>query len=139
MSFIEQMQALSIEKDNAIKKIAEEKEAARKEKEMKQISHTKNQLMQALTDKYHKSILIGIQNASKQGKREKYINFDREDFKANCKGLGFPKQVEMMWLEEMCTSESSYLPEDDDGNKKHFKGIKYNIWNNAKFTTHFTW
>ena len=33
MSFIEQMQALSIEKDNAIKKIAEEKEAARKEKD----------------------------------------------------------------------------------------------------------
>ena len=139
MSFIEQMQALSIEKDNEIKKIAEEKEVARKEKEMERITHIKDQLMQTLTDKYHKSILTGIQNASKQGKREKYINFDREDFKANCKGLGFPKQIEIMWLEEMCNPESSYLPEDDDGNKKHFKGINYNIWNNGKFTTHFTW
>ena len=139
MSFIEQMQALSIEKDNEIKKIAEEKEAARKEKEMERITHIKHQLMQTLTEKYHKSILIGIQNASKQGKREKYIKFDRTDFKANCKGLGFPQQVEAMWLEEMCNPESSYLPEDDDGNKKHFKGIEYKIWNNAKFTTHFTW
>ena len=139
MSFIEQMQALSIEKHNEIKKIAEEKEAARKEKEIKRIIHIKDELMQALTDKYHKSILIGIQNASKQGKREKYINFDREDFKANCKGLGFPKQVALIWLEEMCNPESLYLPEDDDGNKKHFKGIEYNILNNAKFTTHFTW
>lgn len=139
MSFIEQMQVLSIEKDNAIKEIAEEKEAARKEKEKIRRKQFRDQLMQTLTDKYHKSILIGIQNASKQGKREKYINFDREDFKANCKGLGFPKQIEIMWLEEMCNPDSSYLPEDDDGNKKHFKGINYNIWNNGKFTTHFTW
>ena len=139
MSFIEQMQALSIEKGNEIKKIAEEKEAARKEKQMARIAEVKHQLMQTLTEKYHNSIIVGLRNASAKGKRKKYINFNRDDFKANCGMLGYPPMVKRAWLEEMCNPESKYLPKDDDGNPMHLSGIEFNIWNNKAFTVVFTW
>ena len=139
MSFIEQMKSLSIEEDTKLKKEKEIKEKAIKDKEEKRKEDVKHELMIKLTRKYHGSIKRGIENASKQGKREKYINFDRNEFKANCKGLGFPQEIEKMWLEEMCNPESPYLPSDENEVKIHFQGISYNIWNNTSFTTHFKW
>jgi len=94
-----------------------------------------------LTDKYHKIIKNGIVSAAKKGKREKYINFDRNDFKANCPGLGYPKDMQQNWLDEVITNPSSdFLPRYYDTDMpEHLNGLNYEIWNNKNFTTKFTW
>ncbi len=132
-------------------------------------SDREHHLMTNLTSKYHKSIKDALYNSALiSGLREKYMNFEYEDFKANFPELGKPKDVCKRWLEEMCNPESQYLPlknpeyfdsiylagvfdpyERDcfvcsigDGSPKtrdHFSGLKFDIWNNRAFTVHFTW
>jgi len=132
MSFIAQMQALSVETETKFVEETVTKES--------RTATIKDEKFKALTAKYHSSIKTGIEHAAKRGKREKYINFDRDDFKANCVGLGFPQEFQDMWLKEMCNPKSEYLPTNDDtGEKIHFEGISYNIWNNRNFTTVFKW
>ena len=94
-----------------------------------------------LTEKYHSIIKNGIISAAKQGKREKYINFDKNDFKANFPGLGYPKDIQENWLEDVITNPSSdFLPRHYDTDMpEHLNGLIYEIWNNKKFTTKFSW
>ena len=86
------------------------------------------------------------------GKREKYMNFDYNDFKANFPGLGKPYEVCIRWLTEMTKENSVYVPyklnldqqiiySDITKNpiKDHFAGLKFDVWNNKNFTVHFTW
>ena len=100
----------------------------------------RHELMVTLTEKYHGTVKRGIENASRAGKREKFINFTFEDFKANCSGLGTPKDVMRMWINEMCDPESKYVPvSEEGGNKIHFLGLTADIWGGKTFTTRFTW
>ena len=136
MNFAGQLRIKSIHSERKInaaieKKIREEKE--RREK-------VKHEKFVFLTKKYHEVIMFGLDHAASRGKYEKYINFDREDFKANCPGLGNPREFQALWLSEMTNPESSYVPINPlTGEKRDFQGIKYDIWNNGAFTTVFTW
>lgn len=162
MSFAQELADTAIKRAKAIQdmhiqKIKEFEEAKfNREKE----------LMFALTHKYHPLVKNALWNSALiAGKREKYMNFDREDFKANFPGLGTPRDVCQRWLSEMTKIDSPYLPikppeydwdykppfenmahlADSQFSvstpppKDHFAGIKYDVWNNAKFTIHFTW
>lgn len=163
MSFAEELAEISIKRAKIIQDYKmqqfREFEKAKTERE--------HQLMTNLTTKYHKSIKDALYNAALiSGVREKYMNFEYEDFKANFPGLGKPKDVCKRWLEEMCNPESEYLPfknpeyfdsiylthfdnseyqiDYNIDNKSlttrdHFSGIKFDIWNNRAFTVHFTW
>ena len=65
--------------------------------------------------KLHCSVLAeegikkAIENASKHGRQYVYMNFDRDEFKANFNGLGTPAQFQRLWLTELCNPNSKYL------------------------------
>ena len=125
--------------------VTQEQEKSAKSKEDKKKAFLEKQearldeLMTSLTAKYAKSTYESIIRAAKKGYKSKYINFSRDDFKANFPGLGTPKEVERKWLNEMMNPDSKYLVEDDEGNKICLEGIDSDIWNNGAFTTHFSW
>ena len=142
-SFIENARAVSVSNDASINP---EDKAVEIEA---RIEMRKHEMMVFLTEKYHGKIKEAIERASKRGFREKYINFLYEDFKANCPGLGKPKDVQIMWLMEMCDPASFMVPVreakdgeegDDDGMiKDHFQGLEFDVWGNKNFTTRFWW
>lgn len=93
-----------------------------------------------LTDKYYDLMIDAITKSASLGYKKKYMNFTRDDFKANCHGLGTPDQFQAKWFEEISKPDSKYLPKDEDGNtKSSFKGFEFNIWNNNSFTTVISW
>ena len=96
-------------------------------------------LFTALTDKYLVDVRNSILRAAHNGFREKYINFARDDFKANFAGMGTPAEVQRGWLTEMCDPKSKYMKRDDEGNYLTLEGIDADVWNNIKFTTLFKW
>jgi hypothetical protein len=102
----------------------------------------KDELFDFLTKKYHAKIKRSIMSAAQRGSKEKFMNFEKDDFKANCEGLGYPKDVQRLWLKEVILNkdEDKYLPVDEiTGERDHLNGINFEIWNNAKFTTRFHW
>ena len=146
MSFAEKMRSTSTEKKAEIEAIIAEKVAAREVKQEERAAEARDELFTSLTAKYHDTIKRGINNAARSGKREKFINFARDDFKANCHGVGFPQQVQAAWLKEMCNPESKYLPLAEEANdwwvegeKMHFQGVDFDVWNNKAFTVVFSW
>lgn len=146
MSFADKMRTTSDDKKAEIEKLITDKAASRKLKQDERVVEVRDQMFTALTTKYHAVITRGINNAAKNGNREKYMNFARDDFKANCPGLGFPQEVQANWLIEMCNPDSKYLPVAEnsndgwnEGDKMHIDGVKFNVWNNRAFTVLFTW
>ena len=132
MSFIERMR-LTANNEFIVS------ETYRKERECA-MAKRKHEMFTELTEKYYLYIKKAIVEASLHGKTTKYMNFFREDFKANFDGLGKPCEFQKMWLEELCNPDSSYIPIDPITNKKeHFEGLKFEVWNNRSFTTVFTW
>ena len=102
------------------------------------LDEVRDELFTFLTEKYLNDVRGSIFRAAKKGERVKYINFNRDDFKANFPGMGTPAQVEKAWLTEMCDPESKYIIEND-GKKLTLEGIEADVWNNGKFTTKFSW
>lgn len=130
-TFAEQILAVQI-------KAVETSKAQLKEKTDKR----KDELFKFLTNKYHAKIKRSIMSAAQRGSKEKFMNFEKDDFKANCEGLGFPKDVQRLWLKEVILNkdENKFLPVDEmTGMREHLSGINFEIWNNAKFTTRFYW
>lgn len=109
------------------------------EEENLYMKYVKDKKFKFLTRKYLSTILERIEFMTSQGNRETYINFNRDDFKANCNGLGFPRQFQRTWLMEMQNPKSDYLPTLADGSKPSLEGIRFDIWGNKKYTTHFKW
>lgn len=135
MSFAEQMKYIAITN----KQQQEKTNLAHHENLKKRQEYVKDYLFKILSDKYLITIHNAIKHAAQNGKRNKYINFTRDDFKANCPGLGGTVAFQALWLNEITNSNSKYLVEDSNGNKIHISGIKYDIWNNGSFTTVFSW
>ena len=99
-------------------------------------------MMVMLTEKYHPLMKNGMKHAAHVGLREKYMNFVRDDFKANFPTLGTPPEMARMWLYEMTTEDSKYIPFKDgceDNGRDHFKGLEFDVWNNRVFTVKLTW
>ena len=140
-SFIQNARAVS--QEASLKKQHDSSELSERQ------DRRKHELMVFLTEKYHGKIKEAIERASRRGLTEKYMNFCYDDFKANCPGLGKPRDIQIMWLTEMCDPKSFMVPVrearegeegDDDGMiKDHFEGLKFEVWGNGSFTTHFTW
>jgi hypothetical protein len=136
MSFAEQIRSLTLEADTTN---SHNKTESRDEFEAR-IARLRDEKYTFLTDKYFEIIMRGITNAAKKGKHERFINFDRDDFKANCKGLGYPNQFQKAWLEELQKPDSKYLTRFNTTEVKiSLEGITFDIWNNKAFTTVFKW
>ena len=142
-TFIERMQLMANDKEEVQKTLKAEYDRRR--------DLRKEQLFVQLTFKYYDKIKNAIENASKHGRQFAYMNFDREDFKANFNGLGNPAQFQRLWLIEMCNPNSKYLiiPNWNTGSvfgnvsdvrrKDSFEGLNFDVWNNKAFTTVFSW
>lgn len=74
-------------------------------------SKREDELMKKLTTKYHPLIKEALWNSALIcGNREKYMNLDYNDFKANFPELGKPAEVCHRWLTEMTKEDSPYVP-----------------------------
>lgn len=107
MSFAQELADTSIKRAKAIQDFQIQKfrefEAEKTKRE--------DLLMKKLTAKYHNHIKQSLwKSALIAGKREKYMNFDHNDFKANFPELGNPADVCNRWLTEMTKEDSPYLP-----------------------------
>lgn len=122
-----------ISKENQ-KRIANEKEEKNNDFKQKAEGRYK-ELMEFLTDKYYNQVVSCLQfNAKEKGKREAFMNFTYEDFKANMPTLGKPRAIQRKWIEEMKNPNSIFLK-----GKRPLQGISYDCWGNGSFTVHFTW
>ena len=140
-TFIERMRVISRNKELVKRTISNDFE----EKKAERI----DQLFKYLTSKYYSEIKMAIEYASVRGRQYSYMNFDGNDFKANLNGLDSPAKMQRKWLAEMCNPDSPYLitsnwvscydtdrlPEKQDS----FRGLNFDVWNNEKFTTVFSW
>lgn len=120
---------VEVDKNTEIKKNEKEEKLKKRQDEVKH-----NKFIE-LTQKYFLQIKRGIENAAKDGKSEKYINFDRNDFKANCFGLGNTNEFLKLWLNEIVDPSSKYIPDDEEC----FEGFTFEPLNNFKFTTKISW
>jgi len=134
MSFAKKLYNITVSSQDVMK----EKKKAKKKAFLKKKQARYDELMHFLTKKYAKSTYDSLVQAAQKGYAEKYINFHRDDFKANFPGLGNPSQVQRSWLNEMMDHKSKYLI-NYDGNPLLFDGIYYDVWNNCSFTTYFSW
>lgn len=125
MAFVTELKSIKVFDDQDPKKRA--------------LDNAKDKMFTELTDIHLVKVRNSILNAAKKGAQKKYINFNREDFKANFPGMGTPAQVQKEWLKEMCNPQSKYIITDDEGKKLTLEGISADVWNNAKFTTVFSW
>ena len=94
-----------------------------------------HELFLKLSNKYYWLIIESIKYASMNGRTYKYINFCREDFKANFPGVGNPISIQEQWLDELIKEDSIYIPPGGTS----LIGLQYNIWNNRSFTTVLSW
>lgn len=96
-----------------------------------------------LTEKYFDNIVFIIKKSANYGYRKVIHKFDKNDFKADFPGLGYPNQFIKMWLDELTDYESSYLPIIDEENqtKISLQGIDNTVlFYNKKFITiKFQW
>ena len=107
MSFAQELADTSIKRAKAIQDFHMQKmrefEAEKSKRE--------DELMKTLTTKYHNHIKEALWNSALiGGKREKYMNLDYNDFKANFPELGKPAVVCERWLTEMTKEDSPYVP-----------------------------
>jgi hypothetical protein len=118
--------------------------SANAEKEKKhniRMEEVKDKLFVKLTDKYFMRLRNSMRTSAKRGFREKYFTFVKDDFKANTRGIGYPRDVLGMWLNEMCDPESSYLLTDEEtGSKLHLNGASYEvIFTPRELSVNMTW
>lgn len=145
MSFIDSLVETSIERrkiEDLRRQTALVNDLERKKKFEEAKARRLHDMMVKLTDKYHPLLKNGLEQAAHNGRREKYMNFVRDDFKANFPSLGTPAQMARMWLCEMTTEDSKYIPYKqgcEDNGTDNFKGLEFDVWNNLAFTVKLTW
>ena len=116
-----------------------------REKKLENISRRetiKHQKFVFLTDKYFESIVSIIKRSANHGYRDVFHKFDKNDFKANFKGLGYPNEFIKLWLDELTDYESSYLPTDEENQAViSLQGIEHRVmnYNNNNITIKFQW
>ena len=133
-TFIEQMCEIANDKSLAQQFLDKEREE-KQEKFREEQEKIKHALFLKLSTKYYYLIVEAIRLASLSGRTYKYINFCRDDFKANFPGVGNPVKIQEDWLNELCKEGSQYIPMS----APCLNGLKFEIWNNRSFTTVFNW
>jgi|TARA_B100000787_G_scaffold169935_2_gene162988 cyclopropane fatty-acyl-phospholipid synthase-like methyltransferase len=115
------------------------------EKKLENINRRENikhQKFLFLTDKYFDSIVSIIKRSSNYGYRKVFHKFDKNDFKANFRGLGYPNEFIKLWLDELTDYESGYLPVDEENQTIiSLQGIDHHVvfYNNNNITIKFQW
>ena len=102
----------------------------------------KHQKFLFLKDKYFDTIVSVIKKSASYGYRKVIHKFDKNDFKANYPGLGYPNDFIKLWLDELTDYESCYLPIDQENQEKiSLQGIDYSViyYNNHNITIKFQW
>ena len=117
-NFANELQYNSIVKADLIARNEELKKKTFQEKKEK-IKHEK---FVYLTDKYFSNIIGGIMHESNKGLRIKYMNFDKNEFKANFPELGFPREFMRAWFDELSKPDSTYIYQNKTV-KDYFGGI----------------
>lgn len=135
MSFLATIKSTCDAAKTEVDKKTEIKKDEKQEKLKKRQDEVKDTKFRELTGKYFSQIKRGIQNVAKDGKSEKYINFDRNDFKANCFGLGNTNEFLKLWLNEIVDPSSKYIPDGEES----FQGFTFEPLGNFKFTTKISW
>jgi hypothetical protein len=135
-TFAEKMNKIA---QDALEHHAVENEGQAASNKADRIETVKKTKFEFFKEKYLESIIGGIERTAAKGENKKFVNFNREDFKANCYGLGFPHEFLRMWLTEVSNPNSIYALENEDGSPRCLEGIKFSIWNNQKFTVVFEW
>ena len=136
MSFINSLIETSAERSKIVEEEQSEKQKRFEESKAKRL----DEIMTRLTEKYHPLLKKGLNQAAYAGRREKYMNFVRDDFKANFPTLGTPGEMALRWLQEMVKEDSKYLPfREGTEDREHFKGLQFDVWNNGAFTIHLKW
>ena len=136
MSFINSLIETSAERSKIVEEEQSEKQKRFEESKAKRV----DEIMTRLTEKYHPLLKKGLNQAAHAGRREKYMNFERDDFKANFPTLGTPGEMAVRWLQEMVKEDSKYLPfREGTEDREHFKGLEFDVWNNKAFTIHLKW
>jgi len=135
MSFLATIKSTCDIAKTEVDKKTEIKKDEKQEKLKKRQDEVKDTKFRELTGKYFSQIKRGIQNAAKDGKSEKYINFERNDFKANCFGLGNTNEFLKLWLNEIVDPSSKYIPDGEES----FQGFTFEPLGNFKFTTKISW
>ena len=95
-----------------------------------------------LTNKYFDNIVSIIKKSANSGYRKVIHKFDKNDFKADFPGLGYPNQFIKAWLDELTDNESSYLPIDEENQTKiSLQGIDNIVlfYNKKYITIKFQW
>lgn len=95
-----------------------------------------------LTNKYFDNIVSIIKKSANYGYRKVVHKFDKNDFKANFPGLGYPNQFIKLWLDELTDYESCYLPVDEENQTKlSLQGIENTVlfYNKNFITIKFQW
>lgn len=136
MSFINSLIDTSAERSKIVEEEQSEKQKHFEESKSKRL----DEIMTRLTEKYHPLLKKGLSQAAHAGRREKYMNFERDDFKANFPTLGTPVEMAVRWIQEMVKEDSKYLPfREGTEDREHFKGLEFDVWNNKAFTIHLKW
>ena len=136
MSFINTLIETSAERSKIVEEEQSEKQKRFEESKAKRV----DEIMTRLTEKYHPLLKKGLNQAAHAGRREKYMNFERDDFKANFPTLGTPGEMAVRWLQEMVKEDSKYLPfREGTEDREHFKGLEFDVWKNKAFTIHLKW
>ena len=95
-----------------------------------------------ITNKYYLDIITKISLAKGAGKKTQFMNFVRDDFKAGSKGLGFPKEFQRSWINDVLLNGNNVYTEQYFKNDKCLCevliGVKAEIFYNALFTTVFS-
>tara|TARA_Y100000389_G_C17467068_1_gene526613 strand:+ start:1170 stop:1574 length:405 start_codon:yes stop_codon:yes gene_type:complete len=102
----------------------------------------KHQRFIFLTDKYFDTIVSVIKKSATYGYRKVIHKFDKNDFKANFPGLGYPNDFIKLWLDELTDYESCYLPIDEENQTKiSLQSIEHSViyYNNNNITVKFQW
>ena len=109
------------------------------EKKNEEVTKAKDLLFEKISNIYLEDIYNNIENAKKYGKCEKFMNYNRYDFKINISGAGTPAEIFREWLYEVKNPKSKFLVTSKTGKKICLEGINSFVLNNKKFTTEFSW
>ena len=100
-------------------------------------THDQTEFLKKLFREYAPTIESSVFSAMRRGRREQFINFDFEMFKADHSlDLGRPRIVQDIFINELKRSDGNAAFADYGG--KLF-GASHRILGNAKFTVEFFW
>lgn len=89
-------------------------------------------IFERLEELYAEKLWVAIKKRGMSGTL--HFNFNRDDFSRT--GIGSPRTVCRMFINELTKEGTATFCKRSNGK---FHGIRFDVWGNGAFTTHFTW